>query len=31
MSPREYERIENEPGRFVRGRWVVTPTWGSML
>jgi len=27
MSPREYERIENEPGRFVRGRWVVTPTW----
>ena len=27
MSPREYERIENEPGRFVQGRWVVTPTW----
>lgn len=27
MSSRKYERIENEPGRFVRGRWVATPTW----
>lgn len=27
MSPREYERVEDGPGRFVRGRWVVTPTW----
>ena len=27
MSPREYERIEDGPGRFVRGRWVATPTW----
>lgn len=27
MSPREYERIENEPGRFAQGRWVVAPTW----
>ena len=27
MSPRKYERIENEPGRFVRGRWIATPTW----